>query len=77
MATYRHMVECRNCGALYRFDDPKETPRGFTNTVYCRNYKRKAPHTVIATARMMNIPVKDLPIRAESRVGRDGADSVG
>ena len=28
MATYRHMVECRNCGALYRFDDHKETPRG-------------------------------------------------
>lgn len=59
---YRHIVECRNCGARYRFDDPKKTPKGFTNTVYCRGCKRRAPHTVILTARMMDIPLENLEV---------------
>lgn len=71
--TYRHIVECRNCGATYRFDDPEKTPKGYTNTVYCRNCKRHAPHTVILIAEITNIPVKDLVVNAEAaRTERDG-----
>ena len=61
--TYRHLVECRNCGARYTFDNKSKTRKGYTNSVPCDACGQTAPHTVIAVAELACINIDDLEAR--------------
>ena len=62
---FRHMVECRGCGAKYKFDNKRKTPKGFTNSVPCEACGETTPHTVIIVAELVNISIDDLEVQAK------------
>ena len=62
---FRHMVECRGCGAKYKFDAKRKTPKNYTNKVPCEACGEITPHTVIIVAELIHINIDDLKVQVK------------